>query len=229
MKEITLKNNKLRITNLMYFHEDFFKVICDNIPAGQSPLSQPPKPLMAIRSSRGLSHLRPEVFHISLQYTLDTACTIERWKKRRTNKHGLGLVPSARRENFVTLLCCFLCICGLSWARIRAKFPQSRQEFSLILSRWPTRPLGPQVLAPRLAVISFWFLLTALSWWLLSSVHCPGPCFTSSPSGLVGNLTRKLFLWVSRQKQTKEYSDWHSPTPTEMNTTYCSTHSTRYL
>ena len=37
------------------------KVDCDNIPAGQSPLFRPPKPLIAI------SHLRPGVFHISLQ------------------------------------------------------------------------------------------------------------------------------------------------------------------
>ena len=33
----------------------------------RSPLSQPPKPLMRIRSSRGFSHLRPRAFHIALQ------------------------------------------------------------------------------------------------------------------------------------------------------------------
>ena len=40
---------------------------CDNTPAGRSPLSQPPKLLMTIRSSSGFSYLRPGVFHISLR------------------------------------------------------------------------------------------------------------------------------------------------------------------
>ena len=66
---------------------------------------------------------------------------------RKENKHGFGLAPSTRSEKFVTLLRSFLCICELSRACIRVKFPKSHSERRLILSRWPTRPLGPQVLA----------------------------------------------------------------------------------
>ena len=120
----------------------------------------------------------------------DTTYTIQRWKKWRTNKHGLGLAQSARKEKFVTLFCCFLCICGLSRACIRAKFPHSQQERWHILAHWPPRPLGPQVFAPRLAVSFLWLLLTALSCWLPSSVLRVGPL----------------------------ESDWHSPTPTPTET-----------
>ena len=74
----------------------------DNILTGKPLLSRPPKPLIAIRSSCGFSHLWPGVFHISLK-TYKTRHTQPRvWKKRRINNHRLGLAPSARRE-FVTL------------------------------------------------------------------------------------------------------------------------------
>ena len=97
----------------------------------------------------------------------------KKWKKRRISKHGLGLAPSARRLKSVTLFCSFLCICGLSRVCIQAKFPHSHKERWLILSCWPTWPLGPQVLDPPQAVASLWLLLTALSSWLLSSFYCP--------------------------------------------------------
>ena len=60
--------------------------------------------------------------------------------RKENNKHGLGLAPSARREEFVTLLRCSPCICRLLRACIRTKFPQSHLECWLIFSRWPTRP-----------------------------------------------------------------------------------------
>ena len=127
---------------------------------------------------------------------------------KRTNKHELGLAPSARREKFVTLLHSFLCICELSRACIRAKFPQSHQERWLILSRWPTWPLGPQVL-----VVGFLrLLLTALSCRLhssadypvLSALFCSWTFLPSSSSGLVGNLARKPFVWVLRQNKQRD-------------------------
>ena len=71
--------------------------------AGRSPLSQPPEQLMAIRSSNGFSHLQPGEFHIFFTNTQGTTYTTERVEEKRTNKHGLGLAPSARREKFVTL------------------------------------------------------------------------------------------------------------------------------
>ena len=108
---------------------------------------------MAIWLSSGFSHLRPGVFHISLQTHKTQYTQLRGWKKR-TNNHRLWIAPSARREKFVTVLCSFLCICGLSRSCIRAKFPHSHQECWLILSHWPTWPLGPQVLASSLAVAS---------------------------------------------------------------------------
>ena len=59
---------------------------------------------MAIRSSSGFSHLRPQ----NITYTT------ERVEEKRPNKHRLKLASSARREKFVTLLCSSLCICRLS-------------------------------------------------------------------------------------------------------------------
>ena len=144
----------------------FLDKLCDNASSGRPPQSQPPKPLMAIRLSSGFSHLQPGVFHISLQ-THKTQHTYSRgWKKRRTNNHGLGLTPSPRRESFLPLLCSFLCICELSRACIRAKCPQHHRERWLILSGWPTRPLGLHVLAVAFlwpsAHPDFCRLLTAL-------------------------------------------------------------------
>ena len=82
--------------------------------------------------------------------TQNTTYTTEWVEEKRTNKHGLGLAPNKRMEKFVTLLRSFLCICGLTRACIRSKFPQSHQECWLIFSRKPTRHLSPQVPAPTL-------------------------------------------------------------------------------
>ena len=95
---------------------------CDNIPAGRSPLSQPPKPahghlLVSLISGQG---------HFTLLYKHTRQHIQPRgWKKRRTKKYRLGLAPSARKEKFLTLFCGFLCICELSQVCIRAKFPHS--------------------------------------------------------------------------------------------------------
>ena len=102
--------------------------------AGPSP-SQPPKP----------AHGHPIVKWFLSSPTQHIQLRV--WKKRRTNKHGLGLAPSASREKFMTRLCDFLCI-WLSRACIWAKFLHSNQERWLILLRWLTQPLGPQVLTP---------------------------------------------------------------------------------
>ena len=64
--------------------------------------------LVAIRSSSVFSHLRPGEFHIALQTQKTQHTQLRGWKKRRTNKHRLGLAPSTRREKFVTLFCGFL-------------------------------------------------------------------------------------------------------------------------
>ena len=123
---------------------------------------------MPIRSSNGFSHLQWEVFHISFQAHKAKHTQTRGWKKRRTKNHGLGLAPSARREKFVILLRSFLCICELSRACIRAKFPHSHQECWLIVSRWLTQPLSPQVLA----VAFLWPSASPNFCWLLSPADC---------------------------------------------------------
>ena len=117
---------------------------------------------------------------------------------RKENKPGLRLAPNGRREKFLTLLCSFLCICGLLRAFLRAKSSRSHQERWLILSRLATRP---EATAPAL-----------FTW--LSSVDCL-LLFCSGP-------LPSLILFRSRRrsrtqalcvgfapKQTKE-SKWHS-------------------
>ena len=150
---------------------------------------------MAIWLFSDFSHLRPGPFYIALQ-----AHNIHnRVEERRTNKHGLGLAPSARREKFVTLLCSLQCI----WLS-RAKFLHSHQECWLILMHWLTWLLSPQVPIPRLAVVFLWSSPSPDFCWLLSPVDCillftaQGPCFPSSSSGFMGNLMHKPFVWVSR-------------------------------
>ena len=150
-------------------------------------------------------------------------------EEKRTNKHGLGLAPSARRKKFVTLLYSFLCIYELSWACIRSKFPHSHQECWLIFSRWPTRPLGQQVLA----VAFLWPSASTDFCGLLSPADCPvlffaflsslslGPCLPSFSSSLVGNLAHKPFVWVLRQ--TDKGILWLALTHTHTHRNECPT------
>ena len=80
--------------------------------------------------------------------------------------------------------------------------------------------LGPQVLVRRWAVASLWLLLTAFSCWLPSSVHWTGTLlsFVFFRSRWM-SCAQALCVSIP-PKKTKEYSDWHSPTPTETNATY---------
>ena len=164
---------------------------------------------MVIRSSSGFSHLRPGVFHIFFGHTKHNKYNREGGRKeKKTNKHGLGLAPK-KGEVCDT----FLTFCKLSWACIRAKFPQSHQESWFILSRWPTRPLSPQALAP---VFFYWLPCSAsfVDWFLLlSAFFC---------RLLPSEILPSLFLFRSRgrscaqalcvgfaPKQIKGSSDWH--------------------
>ena len=191
----------------------------DNTPAGRPLLSQHPKPLMAIQSSSGFSNLRPGAFHISLQANKTQHTQLRGWKKRRTNNHGLGLALSARRENFVTLWCSFLCICRLLRTCIRAKFPQSHQEYWLNPLRWPTRPLGSLVLA----VAFLWPSASFDFCRQLSPADCLGLFYPVLSTALVCPVTLPpLVFFRSRgksraqalcvgfaPKQTKGSSGWH--------------------
>ena len=185
----------------------------NSVTAGRSPLSQPPKSLMASWSSSGFSHLRPGVFHISLR-TLKTQHTQpRRWKKRRTNNHR-------RREKFVTLLCSFLCISGLSRACSQAKFPQSHQERWLIpltLANPASGSTGPCSRLPPTSVdcsLLWYDLLSAFFcslWNLPSLVPLPVSWEISRASPLCEFHTKtdKGILWLAL-----------TPTPTETNATH---------
>ena len=143
---------------------------------------------------------------------------------RKENKQTRTWVSSKRKKGEVCST--FLAFCELSWAYIRAKFPQSHQERWLIHSRWPTRPLDPHILA-----VGFpWLLLTALSCRLLCSVHfsvlppslfCSGTFLLSSSSGLVGDLGRKPFLWDSCENRQRDPLDDTYPHPHNESPTSC--------
>ena len=90
----------------------------------------------------------------------------------------------------------------------------------------PNSRLSATVGFPRL-------LPTALSYWLPWSVDCPvlltalfcsGTFLPSSSSGLVGNLARKPFVWVSRQNwQRDPLTGTHSLTHNHTHKNECPT------
>ena len=134
---------------------------------------------------------------------------------RRTNKHGLGLALTQEERSLDTILT--FCAFVLSRACTRTKSPHSYQERWLIFLRSPTRPLGPQVPAPRSAGA---FL------WLSPFPDCPKSLSSVDWSGTLPFLvffqsrrkSRAQALCVGfAPKQTKESSDWRSPTTTETN------------
>ena len=116
--------------------------------------------LIAIRSSSGFSCLRPGTFHIALQTHNTQHIQPRGWKKRRTNKHKQeGRFFFTFSLHSVLLRACIL-----------AKFRHSHQERRLILSRWLTWLLSPQVPTPHLTTTFLWLLPYPDFCWLLSSV-----------------------------------------------------------
>ena len=131
-----------------------------------------------------------------------------REEEKRTNKYGLRLLALSVREKFWH----FSGILWLSRACTRMRFSHTYQERWLILSRWLTWLLGPQVPTPRfnsslsLTVVFFWL-------WLTPICSALGPCFSSSSSCLVGNLACKPFVWVSRQNRQRNPLTGARPNP----------------
>ena len=116
----------------------------------------------------------------------------------------------------------FLAFCELSRVCIWPKFPKSHQELWLTLSRWPTRPLCPQVLAVTFFLLTVGFprlLLIAISCRLVSSVQLWdfSSLFLFRPRNI--SLAQALCVGFA-QKKKKESSDWYLPTPTETNATH---------
>ena len=122
------------------------------------------------------------------------------------NKQALIWGSSKRKKGELWAFFLYSMLLWLSRACTRTKFPHSYQKRWLIFSRWPTWPLGPQqplFSNPRLPP---------------TSVDCPllltplGLCLSSSFSGLIGNLARKPFVWVSPQnRQRNPQTGTHLP------------------
>ena len=78
--------------------------VCDNTPPANPNYLNQPTNSWPLESSRVFfSRLWPWVFHISSP--THKIHNPESGRKRRTNKHGLRLAPSARWEKYVTLFC----------------------------------------------------------------------------------------------------------------------------
>ena len=137
-------------------------------------------------------------------------------EEKRTNKHGLWLAPSARREKFVTFSKHSVSYRERIFKRNSHKATRNADSSSHV---------GQPNLSPQLLAVAFLLLIIVLppstDWLiLLTSLFCLLRCFPwdlpfSSSSGLVGNLARKPFGWVSRQNRQRESSDWHLPTPNQ--------------
>ena len=168
---------------------------------------------MAIRSFSGLSHLGQGYFTFFTN-TQDATYTIERWKKRRTNnKHGLGLASSARRGICDT----FLAFCdSVSVTSVYSKNPTQ-------LPGTLTRPLAfAKPVSGSTGHSSSPSSRPSPDFcWLLSPVL--RICLPSFSSGLVGNLARKPFVWVSRQNRQKDPLAGTHPNPQKTNATYRAT------
>ena len=122
-------------------------------------------------------------------------------EERRTNKHGLGLALSVRREKFGHISG-ILCFCG---------WPERVLEQNSHTATW-NADLSSRICWPGLWVHRFQLLLQQLPlsncYLSLTVTHSSlftalGPCLSSFSSSLVGNLARKPFVWVSRQNRQR--------------------------
>ena len=148
--------------------------------------------------------------------------------KEQTNKYGLGLAPSARKGESVTL-CSSPCICRLSRAcilRETSTKPLTQQRSSRV-----GQPglCGSTGLLSRLSDFCWlsslpcFYLLTASFCWLCHSLDCylkltvlfflalstafsvfSRTFLPSSTSGLAGDLALRPFVWVSRQNRQRD-------------------------
>ena len=169
--------------------------------------------LMAIWSSSGFSHLRSGAYHIALQ-THKTQHTQPRGReKRRTNTHGLGLAPSARREKFFLILFCgFLWVIAGVYSSENPTQPPGTLAHPFALAEQTSESTGPSSsLGSRLS--------------LTIAFDCPGAFFFSTSSGLVGNRTRASHLCGFRVKTDKKSGLALTHTHTHRNECPTSSHT----
>ena len=164
---------------------------------------------MDFRSSSSPSHLRPGAFHMLYKHT--TQHTQLRVEERRTNKHGLGFAHSVRREKFLALYWHSGLLC--SHERVLEQNPHTATWNADSFSRAHRPGLWVHRSAPRSAAAFLWplpFQDCRNSYLLLTAL---GPCLSSSSSGLVRNLTREPFVWVSHQSRQRNRLTGTHPHP----------------
>ena len=159
---------------------------------GRYPLSQPRKLLMAIRSSSGFSHLRPRVFNISIR-THKAQNTQPRGLKKREQTRTW--VSSKRKKGevcdiFVQLSVHLHAITSVYSSEIPTKSP-GMQTHLLTFANLASVSTG---LAPAL----FCWLSCSVEFSVLPPSFDSGTFLPASSFGLVGNLSCRHFVWVSR-------------------------------
>ena len=142
-------------------------------------------------------------------------------EERRTNKHGLGLALGVRRKkfwHFSDILCFYGC-----HGRILEQNPltatrnadsSSRVGWLSFWVHWSHLLLQQPLLSDRrlsLAVANS-SLFTSL-----------GPSLSSSSSGLVGNLGRRLFVWALHQNRQRNPLTGAHPHPQNEYSLSCHT------
>ena len=132
---------------------------------------------------------------------------------RKKNKQPQTWVSPKCKKGKVWALFWHSVLLCLSRACTQTKFPCSYQECGLILSHWLTWLLGPLIPTPPSAAASLW----------------PSPFPDCHELFCSGTLPFLIFFQSCRKsrvqtlcvgftpEQTKESSDWYSPTPTETN------------
>ena len=150
--------------------------------------------------------------------------TTERVEEKKNN-YGLGLDPSARREKSVTLLW-ILCFCGLTEAWTQAKHPQATSNADL-----SSRAGQPSIWISIALSVTF---LNSVDWSCLCPALISWQIFTwlPTPADWPKDFPSLVLFWSRGRyyvldlcvgfapKQTKESSDRHLPTLTEMNATH---------
>ena len=146
--------------------------------AGRPPQSQPPKPLMAIRSSSGFSHFRSGVFHISLRTHKTQHTQPREWKKREQTNTDLGFLQAQEGRSLWHFPSILWAIAGVYSIKIPTKSPGTLAHPLTLAnsasgSKNPSTRLPPtSVVCPVLSTSLFCpLLLTALG----PSFLCPLP------------------------------------------------------
>ena len=174
--------------------------ICNSIAARQVPTIS--NQLMAIQSSSGFSLLWPGSFHMFYKYITNIIYITETGRKK--NKQARTWIGPNRKKGEIwgffwhsVFLCCHERVLEQNSYSDTRKADSSScadrpglwlHKSKLLLQQLP---LSDRCL--YVTVGNSPLLLTAL-----------GPCLYSSCSSLLGNITRKLFVWASHQSRQRD-------------------------